>query len=39
MKEWNNILKEFKECMGRSNHAGVLSLYDYDAPKNQPEQF
>ena len=33
MKDWNNILKEFKECVGRSNHAGVLSRYDYDAPK------
>ena len=32
MEDWNEILKEFKECMNRNNHAGVLSGYDYDEP-------
>ena len=33
MEDWNDILKEFKECMSRNNHSGVLSAYDYDEPK------
>jgi hypothetical protein len=28
MEDWNEILKEFKECMSRNNHAGVLSGYE-----------
>ena len=32
MEDWNDILKEFKECMSRNNHAGVLSGYEYDEP-------
>ena len=26
------ILKEFKECMSRNNHAGVLANIDYEVP-------
>ena len=33
MEDCDDILKESKECMSRNNHAGVLSGYDYDAPK------
>jgi hypothetical protein len=33
MEDWNDISKEFKECMSRNNHAGVLSGYEYDEPK------
>jgi hypothetical protein len=33
MEDWNDILKEFKECMSINNHAGVLSGYCSDEPK------
>ena len=33
IEDWHDILKEFKECMSRNNHSGVLSSYDYDEPR------
>ena len=32
IEDWNEIYKEFKECMSRNNHAGILSEYDYEEP-------
>ena len=32
IEDWNKILKDFKECMSRYNHGGVLSDSDYEEP-------
>ena len=32
IEDWYDVLKEFRECMSRNNHAGVLSENDYDEP-------
>ena len=32
IEDWYEILREFRECMSRNNHAGVLSGNDYDEP-------
>ncbi len=32
IEDWNEILKEFKKCMSRNNHAGVLSRHDFEEP-------
>ena len=32
IEDWNEMLIDFKECMSRNNHAGVLSNNVYDEP-------
>ncbi len=32
IKNWNRMFKNFKECMGRDNHAAILSNNAYEEP-------
>ena len=32
IENWNKILKDFKECMNRKGHGGVLAENDYEEP-------
>ena len=32
IEDWNLMLRDFKECMGRYNHGGVLADNDYEEP-------
>ena len=32
IEDWNEILEEFKECMTRNNHGGVMADENYEEP-------
>ena len=32
IEDWNRMFKDFKECMGRHNHATILSGNTYEEP-------
>ena len=32
IEDWNLMLRDFKECMGRYNHGGVLAENDFEEP-------
>ena len=32
IEDWNEILEEFKECMSRNNHGGVMADENYEEP-------